>query len=405
MHWLKTFNRVAAGSLAILLTSCASIKAPKTLFITFGVEEENFKDESAQIRIDLNEYSERFKRSNPDTNIVYINYKSKNIYEQIERDNALNLGPDLVITDQYGAKTLIARDLTTTLPNRQYFDDIYSPFVQAEAKSKDEYTFAPWLVSAQVACFNNTTIKKAPSTIEELKKISASGKKIGLASNAFELFWTAGAQGAVSEISSLGKQMPTDPKYPGIHKWLQWLQQAALYRNIIFHDNQRDLGEKLKNKELDWVTCDSYQIEGLKKSMGKSLGVSALPNGSTSKAIPTKVIFGFALGKNSSKTQRKMRMKFIRTTVNAIALRKIQLDDEGFLAANQDVSIPPEISQIQSAIYRSYNEQRQSYSKEEPGIYRYWERHPQLGRALGDLIDGSLDVDEALKILTTPQTN
>ena len=223
--------------------------------------------------------------------------------------------------------------------------------MQAEAKSKDEYTFAPWLVSAQVACFNNTTIKKAPSTIEELEKISASGKKIGLASNAFELFWTAGAQGAVSEISSLGKQMPTDPKYPGIHKWLQWLQQAALYRNIIFHDNQRDLGEKLKNKELDWVTCDSFLIEGFKKSMGKNLGVSALPNGSTSKAIPTKVIVGFALGKNSSKTQQKMRMKLIRTTVNAIALRKIQLDDEAFLAANQDVSIPPEISQIQSAIY------------------------------------------------------
>ena len=218
---------MAAGSLAILLTSCASIKAPKTLFITLGVGEENFKDDSTQIRIVLNEYFERFKHSNPDTNIVYINYKIKNFYKQIKRDNALNLGPDLVITDQYGAETLIARDLTTTLPNRQFFDDIYSPFVQAEAKSKDEYTFAPWLVSAQVACFNNTTIKKAPSTIEELKKISASGKKIGLASNAFQLFWTAGAQGAVSEISSLGKQMPTDPKYPGIHKWLQWLQQAG----------------------------------------------------------------------------------------------------------------------------------------------------------------------------------
>ena len=100
-----------------------------------------------------------------------------------------------------------------------------------------------------------------------------------------------------------------------------------------------------------------------------------------------------------------MRMKFIKTTVNHIAQRRIQLEDIGLLAANQEVSIPPEISQIQSAIYRSYNEQRQSYSKEEPGIYSFWERHPQLGRTLADLIDGSLDVDEALKILTTPETN
>ena len=272
MHWLKTFNRVAAGSLAILLTSCASIKAPKTLFITFGVGEENFKDESAQIRIDLNEYSERFKRSNPDTNIVYINYKSKNFYEQIERDNALNLGPDLVITDQYAAKTLIARDLTTTLPNRQFFDGIYDPFVQAEAKSKDEYTFAPWLIDTQIACFNKTKVEASPKTTDDLKELSASGKKIGLASNTFELLWTTGTQGAISELSSLGSQRASGSTYPAIQKWLQWLQRAALYHNISFHKDARELSNKLKNNELDWVTCHGIQLGDLKKQWDIVLG-------------------------------------------------------------------------------------------------------------------------------------
>ena len=103
MHWLKTFNTVAAGSLAILLTSCASIKAPKTLFITFGVSETRFKDESEELRIFLDRLFEKFKRSNPDTNLVYINYKSKNIFKQIERDNALSLGPDLVVAEQFSA--------------------------------------------------------------------------------------------------------------------------------------------------------------------------------------------------------------------------------------------------------------------------------------------------------------
>ena len=185
MHWLKTFNTVAVGSLAILLTSCASIKAPKTLFITFGVGEENFKDESAQTRIVLDKFFERFKKSNPDINLAYINYKSKNFFAQIARDNALDLGPHLVIVNQYNAKELLARNLITTLSNKQDFD--YSPRTQADAKINNEYTFAPFAISTQIAYFNTTSIKKSPSTIDELRKISASGKKIGLSSELYDL--------------------------------------------------------------------------------------------------------------------------------------------------------------------------------------------------------------------------
>ena len=139
--------------------------------------------------------------------------------------------------------------------------------------------------------------------------------------------------------------------------------------------------------------------------MGNNLGIAALPNGTMSKAFPRYLIYGFALGKNSSRTQRKTAIKYIKTLVNVIAQRKIQLDDLGLLAANQNVSIPPEISKIQSAINTSYNKQWQSYSKEEPGLQSYGERYGDQSKTIADLIDGSLDVDEALKILTTPQTN
>ena len=103
MHWLKIFNTVAAGSLTILLTSCTNLTAPKTLFVTFGASEENFKDDSEQIRTVLNKYTEAFQRLNPDTNVVWINYKANRILEQITKDSALNLGPDVVITEQYFA--------------------------------------------------------------------------------------------------------------------------------------------------------------------------------------------------------------------------------------------------------------------------------------------------------------
>ena len=417
MHWLKTFNTVAAGSLAILLTSCASIKAPKTLFITFGVGEENFKDESAQTRIVLDKFFERFKKSNPDINLVYINYKSKNFYGQIEKDNTLDLGPDLVIVNQFNSTELIARRLTSDLPKQQFFDSIYSPRMQADAKINNKYTYAPFAISTQIACFNRTTIKKSPSTIDELKKISASGKKIGLSSDLYQLIWTAGTQGAIAELSSIGRQRASNPTYPAIKKWLQWIETAALYQNISFHENQRELSNKLKNNELDWVTCHGIQLGDLKKTMGHSLGVSALPNGTTSKAFPTHITYGFSLGKNSSQTQREMAMKFIKANVNAIAQRKLELDDEdGLLAANRNVSIPPESSRRLAALNTSFYEQRQDYAKEWPGILQWFEpekrssknfgkRYPQLRRTLTDFTNGYLDIHEALQILTVPQTN
>ena len=403
---LKTFNRLLAGSLTILLSSCASLKAPKTLFITYKTDEKYFRTETSQIRSFLNKYTEAFQRSNPDVNVVFINYKSKNFYDQITRDTSLNLGPDLVITEQDSAPKLFARDLITTLPSQQYFNATYSQRTQSRAKTKAGYLFAPWLINTQFACFNKTKINDPPSTIQELEELGASGKRIGLAANLFELTWTAGTQGAISEFSSLGRGITTNQAYPGIQAWLQWLQRAALYKNISFHEDGKELSLKLQNNELDWITCwGGTLLEDLKKTMGNNLGVAALPNGSRSKAFPPQVFYGFSLGKNSSQSQRTTALKFIKSNVNIVAQRKIQLDDLGFLAANQNVSIPPEISKIQSAINTSYNKQWQSYSKEEPGLQSYGERYGDPSKTIADLIDGSLDVDEALKILTTPQTN
>ena len=403
---LKTFNRLLAGSLAILLSSCASLKAPRTLFITNAIDEEDFRAETTQIRSLLNKYTEAFQRSNPDVNVVFINYKSKNFYDQVARDSSLNLGPDLVITNQFSAPELLARDLIMTLPSQQDFDAIYNQPIQSVAKTKAGYLLAPWLISTQIACFNKTKIKDHPSTIQKLEELGASGKRIGLAANLFDLIWTAGTQGAISEFSALGRGITTNQAYPGIQAWLQWLQRAALYKNISFHENFRELSLKLKNNQLDWITCwGGAALEDLKKTMGNKLGVAALPNGISSKAYPTQVFYGFSLGKDSSQSQRTMALKFIKSNVNVIAQRKIQLDDLGLLAANQNVSIPPEISKIQSAINTSYNKQWQSYSKEEPGLQSYGERYGDQSKTIADLIDGSLDVDEALKILTTPQTN
>ena len=404
MRWLKTFNRVATGSLAILLSGCTAIKAPKTLFITFGASQDSFESEARQVRSFLNRYSEAFQRSNPDTKIVYISYPNRQFFEQIEKDSRLNLGPDLIIIDNHYADELLARNLSTTLPKQKYFDSIYSPRLQAIAKITSGYIFAPWLISAQIACFNKAKIENSPATVNELEALSASGKKIGLASNPTELSWTAGTQGAIAEFSHLGSTTIGRKNYPAIEKWLRWLQRAALYQNISFHKDARELATKLKENELDWIPCWGIQLKDLETTMGQNLGIAALPNGASSKAYPGFISYGFALGKNSSPTQRAMAMKFIQTDVNEIAQRKLQLDNVGYLAANKNVSVPPESSRTLAALNTSFNNQRKSYQKNQDGLKLYAQKFPQLNRAIEDLINGYLDVNEALKLITTPQT-
>ena len=97
-------------------------------------------------------------------------------------------------------------------------------------------------------------------------------------------------------------------------------------------------------------------------------------------------------------------MKFIRTNVNPIAQRKLQLENVGWLATNNNVSIPPESSKELAALNSSFNEQNNSYFKEWPGSISYGEKSPQFHRALENLINGYLNANEALEMITKPHT-
>ena len=95
----EILSRLSVGLLTISLFGCSGAKAPKTLFITYGIDESNFKDDQPQIQKFFDKNIKAFQRSNPETHLVYITYPSSEITKQISKDSDLNLGPDLVVTD------------------------------------------------------------------------------------------------------------------------------------------------------------------------------------------------------------------------------------------------------------------------------------------------------------------
>lgn len=111
-----------------------------------------------------------------------------------------------------------------------------------------------------------------------------------------------------------------------------------------------------------------------------------------------------------------MALKFIKTNVNTIAQRKLQLSDTGFLSANQNISILPESSKKLNALNTAVNEQNNAYSKEWHGVYRWFGfrkntqhnaeiRFQQLITAFSEPTNGNLNVNEAMKTITSTTLN
>ena len=110
-----------------------------------------------------------------------------------------------------------------------------------------------------------------------------------------------------------------------------------------------------------------------------------------------------------------MALKFIKTNVNTVSQRNLQLGESGLLAANQNVSIPPQSSKQLNALETSLNEQSYHYDKEWPGVLRWFirekdseyspNRYRQLSNTFAEFTNGYLGINETIKILTITKDN
>lgn len=400
---------IAALAITNLLMGCGKGFQPRnTLFIAYGIDEVNFsKATKTRIEGRIAEFTENFKRSHPEVQVVLSVYKGARIWEDIIRDSKLNLGPDLIISNEIIIKFLHQEGFAAPLPAQIDWDQTYDPLLKEIASTDGQYIAAPFLTFTQVACYNKKTVPSPPQTIQELEKLTASGTRVGLSLEPAMLLWTAGSLGAIKEISALGLNKSKSADTKAIHSWLAWLRKAAFYQNISFFKSYVRLDASLINNELDWITCRASEIEKIRNKMGDSLGVSALPNGARTAAFPWPSFISFGLGINSSPAQRDTAIKYIQSSTNVIIQRQLMLRNADFLATNKHVSIPISSSRTLQALNTSFNKQVRGYTKEWPGVIDFLSghknhpnRYQEVSSALADLTSGYLKVDQALDILS-----
>ena len=353
--------RLAASVLlsTLALSGCSRLvnELPVMLYLAMVIDQDSKIDTATQTdfrkRIQL--IISDFRKIKPNVEVQVALYKRANLNQELQRRNASDLGPDLVVTDAPQANQLLNEGLTDELPVKSFNRYQTDEGLWERVKLDDgRITAQPMVIYPQIACFNRESVRNPPTTLQELLQQGASGTRVGLAVNFSELLWTAGSLGAIQSLAKANDdQNLTAENTEAMVGWLAWLQRASAQQNITFFQDQGQLENLLKDGELDWVSCNSNSLLRLRQKMGDSLGVSPLPRGPAGTASPMNAVRVLALGANSSPRQRDMAVSLAQFITNPMVQRNLSLRSLAFLPVNPAVAVPVRSSRTLATLVQS----------------------------------------------------
>ena len=395
----RRLNRKLAASLLIsslLITGCSRLKEeiPVLLYLAMAIDQDTTLTTSTQAdfrrRIQL--IADDYRRINPRVHVQVELYERDNLLEKLQRRNASDLGPDLIITDTLQANQLFAAGLTEAVPIPEAKRQDTDPPLWERVSTEDGHIVAqPIVIFPQIACFNKTVIDAPPTTLSGLQQQGASGARIGLPVKFSELLWTAGSMGSLNSLARAGDgQTLSAQNVASIQGWLRWLEEATSENNITFFQDQGQLENLLKDGELDWVSCNANSLLRLRETMDENLGVSPLPSGPGGKPSPVNDVRVLALGSNSSPRQREFAITLTHYITNAMVQRNLSVRSLAFLPVNPNVDVPVQGSGTLQTLMTSKNEARQ-YETDLAGLVHHRDLSSRITPKLIPLIFGAAD--------------
>lgn len=375
---------------------------PVVLYVAVAVNSEDAISSETHRRFNerLNVVVEDFQRLHPSIHVQIALYPEHNLLQELKRRDDADLGPDLLLTNLRMSKQLLEEGLTDPIPKTQKLPSQILPDILSEVSMPGGVIAAePLVLHPQLACFNRDMIATPPRTMRDLLAISAAGIPVGLTTKVEELLWTAGSLNALDALAEARSGISLNAtERQALMGWLRWLQQANTMQRLTFDSNQTVLREGLQRGEYAWISCSSMDIQPLKKSMGRRLGVSPLPNGRHHVASPINQIRVLALGRDSSARQRKASLRFLNYIAQPQVQRDLSLRSFSFLPVNPFVTVPVE----SSSILRSMVTAREQAADSQPSlsiISSYGEASRSIQTLLVHLIFGVSTPEETADAL------
>jgi ABC-type glycerol-3-phosphate transport system substrate-binding protein len=339
-----------------LLAGCAAWRerAPVVLYLAISTlgNEGVSRDTTEQFALGYRETLQRFQQIHPNVQVQLAVYQENMLGFALGRRQRSGLGPDLIATTAEQAHALMQQGLLEPVPLGPRHRQAIEPALLRRVTDRQGRIFAqPLLVLAQLACYDTRRLSQAPTTVRELLSASAAGARVGLSLQVRELFWSAGSLGALPAIRTAVQGGQPDPRQmEGLRAWLRWLQAAESQNRLSFLDNEIQLRDGLRRGQLDWITCRSSDLQALQRSMGRHLGVAALPNGDGFEASPVSVLRVLTLGRGSTPRQRQLAIQLAHFSLNPLMQRSLTLLNRSVLPVNPQVRVPVNASHVLAAL-------------------------------------------------------
>ena len=348
-----------AATLAALLTGCMPARRdlPLVLYVAVSIQDEGqlTSESASSFRKRFADLVRNFRRIHPNVLVQVALYQEKDLVQQIRLRDWAGLGPDLILTGAEQANGLLQAGLVDPMPMDSQQRSNSSPaLLQRVRNHRGQLAGQPLVVFPQLACYDRQAISSPPTTLQELLERSAAGMEVGLAIDLRQLLWTAGDFNAMPGLFAASRgQRPSAAQRQAIETWLTWLQRANNQQRFTFYPDQASLRDGLATGALDWVSCNSAELNLLRLRMGPRLGVSPLPSGLSHTPTPISRLRVMALGTNSSPVQREMALALTRFSIGPLVQRSFTLENLSFLPSNPRVSVPVQSSAALQAMVLS----------------------------------------------------
>ena len=261
---------------------------------------------------------------------------STNFIDEIRQQTESGFGPDLIITDSETALALYRSRLIDPIQlSEQDRQDTPQSLLDLVTAKNGALVARPVNQFVQLACFNKERLPTAPRTLEDMKQ-SSSDATFGMAIQLKDLFWSAEAFDAGPALkAAMDSSGTSQVDYETVTAWLSWLVDSSYQQNIRFLNNQGNLRDGLIRGELDWITCWSNNLRGLKLKLGDRLGVTALPKGPNQNRTATTRLEVWALGRNSSPLQRRKALLMVDFVTKPWAQKTYSLTTKNSMPVSQ----------------------------------------------------------------------
>ncbi len=324
-------HRIAAVLSAFLLSGCALIEGdgPTTMLRVVQSSYENDDNSSNRFQAaeTIQDFKEQLNQLLPDLKLHFSTIPSKSLIADLRAQTQSGLGPDLVVTDSSEALRLLSNGLTEPIPQTQESSELIFPSALKRVTANDgSLAGQPIGQYRQLACYDKRQIKDPPETLAALSAASQKGKKFGIATKIFDLYWSVGSFRAGEALAAtLEGKKPTAAASQRLTNWLRWLKDFSYQQNILFYRNQAGLRQGLVEGDLDWISCWSSQIPQLTQALKTNLGIYHLPDGASGQSTPITRLQVWSLGKNSSKNQREQSLRLLNFMVQPWAQKTYSL--------------------------------------------------------------------------------